>query len=110
VCRHGIFRRLVVDRGPENRGVAAAFTKKYGIERVQISAYNSKANRMIERGHKSITEALAKMSRGRGHWQRHLPAVLLADRTSVYGPTGVTPFSLIYSREAILPVETRYLV
>jgi len=34
VCRHGCFRRLVVNGGPENKGWVKAFTKKYGIKRV----------------------------------------------------------------------------
>jgi hypothetical protein len=66
VCRHSVFRRLVINGGPENQGVATAFTKKYGIERVQISAYNSKANGIVERGHRSISETLSKMGGGRG--------------------------------------------
>jgi hypothetical protein len=47
---------------------------------------------------------------GGKRWKKNLPAVLLAERTSIYAPTGVTPFSLIYGREAILPYETRYPV
>lgn len=34
-----------------------------------------------------------------------LHAVLLADRTTVRGPTGRTPFYLNYGREAVLPIE-----
>ena len=108
VCRHGVFGRLVIDGGPENQGVTVAFTNKYGIERVQISAYNSKANGMVERGHRSISEALSKMGGGRRRWRKNLAAVLLAERTSIHRPTGVTPFFLIYGREAILPIDTRY--
>jgi len=65
---------------------------------------------MIERGHRSIAEALARMGGGRKRWRQNLAAVLLAERTSVHQPTGVTPFSLIYGREAVLPIETRYPV
>jgi hypothetical protein len=110
ICRHGVFGRLVIDGGPENQGIAAAFVKKYGIERIQISAYNSKAAGMVERGHRSIAEALSRMGGGRKRWRKNLAAVLLAERTSVHGPTGVTPFSLVYGREAVLPFETRYPV
>ena len=39
---------------------------------------------------------------------KHLPTVLFADRTTVYQPTGKTPFFMVYGREAVLPVETRY--
>jgi hypothetical protein len=108
VCRHGVFGRLVIDGGPENQGFATAFTKKYGIERVQISAYNSKANGMVERGHRSISEALSRMGGGKRRWRKNLAAVLLAERTSIHRPTGVTPFFLVYGREAILPIDTRY--
>jgi len=34
VCRYGCFGRLVVDRGPKNKGWVKAFTRKYGIKRV----------------------------------------------------------------------------
>ena len=34
VCRHGCFRRLVVDSGLENKGHVTAFAKKYSIKRV----------------------------------------------------------------------------
>jgi hypothetical protein len=34
VCRHGCFRRLVINGGLENKGQVTAFTKKYSIERV----------------------------------------------------------------------------
>jgi hypothetical protein len=110
VCRHGLFGRLVVDGGPENRGLAEAFVKKYGVKRVQISAYNSKANGAVERGHRSIVEALSKMGGGGKRWRNNLAAVLLAERTSIHQPTGVSPFFLIYGREAILPYEVRYPV
>jgi hypothetical protein len=109
VCRHGCFGRLVVDGGPENKAHVAEFVKRYGIRRVRVSVYHPQANGMIERGHRPITEALACMTEGgRKNWVKTLPAVLLADRTTVHGPTGKTPFFMVYGREAILPIELRY--
>lgn len=106
VCRHGLFGKLMVDGGPENKGLVKAFTKKYGIKRVVISAYNSKANGMIERGHRSLKAALAKMTDGgEGSWLDNLHAVLLADRCTVKSTTGFTPFYILYGREAVLPIE-----
>ena len=110
VCRHGCFGRLVVDGGPENKGYVKAFTERYGIDRVQTSAYHAPANGMIERGHKPITDALAKMTDGGfGNWVRDLPAVLFAERTSVHRPTGKTPFWVVYGREAVLPIELKLI-
>ena len=106
VCRHGVFGKLMVDSGAENKGLVKTFTEKYGIKRVVISAYNSKANGMIERGHRPIKAALAKLTnRGKGSWLESLHAVLLADRYTTKATTGLTPFYIIYSQEAVLPIE-----
>ena len=65
---------------------------------------------MIEQGHRPITEALARMTEGGDkNWVRNLPAVLLAECMTVHGPTGKTPFSMEYGREAILPIELKHL-
>ena len=109
VCRHGCFRKLVIDGRLENKGLVKEFTRLYGIKRVQVSAYHPPANGMIERGHRPIVEALARMTDGGiKNWVANLPAVLLADRTTVHGPTGRTPFWVIYGREAVLPIELKF--
>src|SRR5271156_2276166 len=64
---------------------------------------------MVERGHKPITDALAKlMDGGLGNWVKNLSSVLFADRTSIHQPTGKTPFWVVYGREAVLPVELKF--
>ena len=58
---------MIIDGRPENKKYIEAFTRKYGIERVQVSAYHPQANGIIERGHKPVVEVLAKMTdRGLG--------------------------------------------
>jgi hypothetical protein len=64
---------------------------------------------MVERGHKPITDALAKLTDGRlGNWVRNLSTVLFADRTSVHQPTSRTPFWVVYGREAVLPIKLKF--
>ena len=36
--------------------------------------------------------------------------MLFADKTIIYGPISFTPFYIVYSKEAILLVETYYLI
>ena len=108
ICRHGVFGRMVVDGGGEFKGEVIEILQKYGISCVKISAYNSKANGVAEGGHKPLINALMKLSEGGvKKWTRYLHAVLFADRTSVHGPSGHTPFYLVYGREAVLPVENQ---
>ena len=53
------------------------FVADYNIKRVVISPYNIKANGMIERGHKSVINALAKIIKGDiSKWVRNLYAIL----------------------------------
>jgi hypothetical protein len=53
------------------------FVTDYSIKRVVISPYNVKANGMIERDHKSVINALAKITKGGiGKWVRNLHIVL----------------------------------
>ena len=106
ICRHGVFGRLVIDGGPENKGVVEALTRKYGIQRVVVSAYHPPANGMVERGHGPFSDSLAKVTAGGlRSWVDNLHAVLLAERTTVKATTGRTPFFLNYGSEAALPVE-----
>ena len=50
---------MIVDKRLENKKHVAKFVKQYSLKRVQVLAYHPQANRIIERGHKPIVEALA---------------------------------------------------
>jgi hypothetical protein len=64
ICKYRIFGQFTVDGNPENKDIMKQLVVDYGIKRVVISAYNSKANGMIERGYLPIVNALAKMING----------------------------------------------
>ena len=106
ICRHGIFGKLIVDGGPENKKKVDKLATKFKIRRVVVSGYHPQANGMVERGHKPIVDALSKMTNGGiTNWVDNLPAVLWADRTTVRKSTGYTPFYLNCGYEAIMPIE-----
>jgi hypothetical protein len=61
---------------------------------------------MIERGHKFVINALAKIIKGGiGKWVRNLYIVLWADRITVRKSTGYTLFYLNISMKAILLIK-----
>jgi len=108
ICRFGIFGKLIVDGGTEFKDEVETLAKKYDVHRVQISAYHPQANGMVERGHKPIVDALAKLSaEGKGNWLENLQGVLFADRATVKTTTGVSPMRMNYGYEPLLPIETR---
>ena len=110
ICRHGLVGELKVDGGAEFKGEELVeMLKKYEIKRLVISPYNAKGNGGIERGHQAFISALLTLTDGgKRPWIDLLPWVLFAERTTIHGPTGHTPFYMVYGREAVLPIETKY--
>ena len=106
LSRFGWFSKLVVDGGPENKKLVADLAFDYRIKRCQVSAYHPQANGMVERGHKPIVDALAKLTEGGyGKWTRNLHMVLWADRCTIRRSTGQPPYRLIFGSDPILPIE-----
>jgi ribonuclease HI len=100
--RWGVPYLMLVDGGPENRGLVKDLAVQFGIHRVVSSAYNSKAQGFIERGHQPIVGALKKMT---GNWVDNLHLALWADRITVKRSTGESPVYLISGKEHVLPIE-----
>lgn len=105
VCRWGLFGKMVVDGGPENKRVVKHLADRYGIHRIVISAYHPQAN-SVERGHQAIKDGLSKLANvGKGNWVENLAACFWADRTTVRTTTGVSPFRFNTGYEPIMPIE-----
>ena len=106
ICRHGCFGKLVIDGGSENKDAVVELAQRYKVKRVVISAYHPQANGMIERSHKPIVDALLKISDGGStNWVQNLPAVLLADRSTVRSSTSLSPYYITCGSEPVLPIE-----
>jgi len=57
-----VFDKLICDRESENKMWVKMLMKLYEIDQIVVSAYNSKANGMIKCEHKSLIDALSKMT------------------------------------------------
>jgi RNase H-like domain found in reverse transcriptase/Integrase zinc binding domain/Reverse transcriptase (RNA-dependent DNA polymerase) len=115
-CRHGVPQRIVMDGGRENLKFTEEIVAKYGMKGISIAPYHPQSNGLVERGHRTIIEAIAKYkaadtSRQSGHyppdksWTRYLSLALWADRITTRRPTGYSAFEMIYGRECLLPVQ-----
>jgi hypothetical protein len=106
ICRHGCPQRIVLDRGSENLNLTKDLLEHYKIKRTVVSAYHPQANGLVERGHDSIVNSLAKYcSKKPTDWEKYLPLALWADRVSVRRSTGYSAFELVYGRDCLLPVD-----
>jgi hypothetical protein len=107
VCRHGIPKRIVLDGGTENLGFTQDLMEQYGIHGVNIAPYHPQSNGLVERGHQTIINALAKYcaAEHKKDWTRYLPLALWADRITVRRSTGYSAFELVYGRECLMPIQ-----
>ena len=62
-------------------------------------------NGAVEAANKNIKKIIQKMVVTYKDWHEMLPIALHGYRTSIRTSTGVTPFSLVYGMEAVLPIE-----
>ena len=106
LCRYGAVGQITTDNGPE---VQAAFTHlmdTYHIPHVKISAYNSKANGVVERGHFIIREAILKACEGHTRkWPDHVSHAFFADKVSIRRATGQSPFYVMHGVHPVLPFD-----
>jgi len=114
VCHHGVPKRIVLDGGAENLKFTQDLLKKYGIHGVYIAPYHPESNGLVERGHQTIFNAIAKYRSADNSknqdpritdWTRYLSLALWADRITVRWSTGYSAFEVIYGRECLLPVQ-----
>ncbi|GJR03619.1 reverse transcriptase domain-containing protein [Tanacetum coccineum] len=77
-----------------------------GIQLVSTSVYHPQANGAVERANRSIMQGIkTRLHQEGGAWVEELPNVLWAHRTTPKTTNGVTPFSLAYGTEAVIPAE-----
>jgi hypothetical protein len=106
ICRYGIPKEVTVDGGAEFKKELQNAMKKIGTKLRTVTPYYPEAQGMVERGHKSIKDALIKICGESGtKWKEYLPLVTLADRISTKRTTGFTPFELQFGQPAVLPVD-----
>ena len=100
VCRFGPPLNLVTDRGTQfTSELAHNLTSILGIHHIRTSAFNPRANGIVERSHRSLKASLK--ARGR-HWLAQLPIVLLGLRMRP-SEDGSSPFSRVTGEQPMVP-------
>ena len=105
IYRYGVPHELISNRGAHFRGEVDTLVQEYGIQHHRSSAYRPLTNGAVEAANKNIKRILRKMVETSRDWSENFPFALWAYRTSFRTSIGATPYSLVYSMEAVLPVE-----
>ncbi len=103
ISRYGLPERVTSDRGPQFRSeLFQEFCRLLGIDAIQTTAYNPKANGIIERWHRVLKAGL--MSCG-GDWLQELPTVLMGLRAVPKGKSFVSAAEMTFGQAIRLPGE-----
>jgi transposase InsO family protein len=114
LSRWGAVQEIVTDNGTPYVAALEYLSAKFSITHIRISGYNSQANGVVERTHKTIRDALIKTCQGDiKKWLDVAPFVFWADRVTIRKSTGQSPFYMAHGIEPVLPfdiIHATYLV
>jgi len=106
LCCWGTVQEIVTDNGSAYIVALDWLASKYGIHHICILAYNSRANGIVERQHRTIRDSLLKTYEGdASKWLAAAPHVFWADRVTTCRSTGHSPYYMAHSAEPILPFD-----
>jgi ribonuclease HI len=109
IYRFGVPARIISDNGPSFRNkYLEKMCAKFKIKHHFSTGYNPAANGQAEAFNKVLCKLLKKVvSQNKRNWHEKLLESLWAYRTTTRTATGMTPYSLVYGGEAVLPLEVQ---
>ena len=75
----------------------------FGVTKSRTTAYHPQGDGMVERFNRSLLQMLRAYVCHEGDWEKFLPLVMFAYRTSVHTSTGASPFEIMFVRNAQTP-------
>uniref|UniRef100_A0A5S6Q0E0 RNA-directed DNA polymerase n=1 Tax=Trichuris muris TaxID=70415 RepID=A0A5S6Q0E0_TRIMR len=104
VSRFGVPKTLTTDQGRQfESSMFNHLTEFLGIKRTRTTAYNPKANGLVERMHRQLKTAIT--CHKKDNWLQALPLVLLGMRAAVKEDIGFSVAELLYGQTICLPGE-----
>ena len=80
-----------------------------GIEKTRTTALHAQSDEMVERFNRTLENHLAIfVEQNQKDWDRWIPSLLMAYRSSVHKTTKQTPACLMFGRELNLPIDLLY--
>jgi hypothetical protein len=106
ICRYGAIAELVADNAPQFQAALKELENEFSVNPVAVSSYNSQAQGIVERSHRSLRDAVVKTCEGNiSLWPIVIPYVVWADRCTIRKSTGLSPFEMVHGVEPVLPFD-----
>jgi hypothetical protein len=106
LCRWESLCEIVTDNGPAFLKAMEYLSKRYHLNHICISSYNSHANGTVERSHFDIHQSLFKVVDGdQKRWSLGVYSVFWAERVTPRKRMGCSPYFTITGAHPILPFD-----
>ena len=106
LCRWGAVEEIVTDNGTAYIAALNWLAERYGIRHIWISAYNSRANGIVKRQHRTIHDAIVKTCEGNiSKWLSVAPYTFWANRATTCKSTGHSLFYMAHGVKPVLPFD-----
>ena len=107
ISRYGVMQHLHTDQGREFESkILQTMCKMLGVNKTRTTPYHPQSDGLVERCNRTLKDMLSKLiNSSQNDWDVWIPHVLFAYRTAVHASTGVTPYRMLYGREARIPVD-----
>jgi transposase InsO family protein len=103
LARFGVPARLTTDRGPQfTSSMWADFCQAAGIQHITTTAYHPQANRMVERLHRQLKDALRARA---GPWWQELPYAALGLRAAPKDESNISAAEAALGQRLVLPCQ-----
>ena len=104
LLRHGLTGRVLLDNGREFGPLFSGLLRRFNIQMIHTSSYNSRSNGKLERCHRSITEKLKLLNAKRSEWSSHWPYVqFLINNLPKSNLDGLSACEALYGRSMFAP-------
>jgi hypothetical protein len=106
LCWWGSLHEIVTDNGPAFLKAMEYLLKRYHLNHIWISGYNSRANGMVEHSHFDIHQSLFKVVDGdQKRWSLGVYSVFWAERVTPHIRMGCSPYFAVTGAHLILPFD-----
>ena len=109
-CRFSTPEQLHSDQGRQFESeLLAEICKVLGIRKSRTTPYHPQSDGLVERFNRTLLDMLATTVKECPlQWESHLKKVCFAYNTSIQATTGFTPFSLVFGRQARIPIDVMF--
>lgn len=110
VSRYGVPRQIITDQGRQfESALFQELCHLLDIDKTRTSAFHPQSNGLIERFNRTMEDMISKyVATDQRDWDKYLPVLMMAYRSSVHDSTGQSPSMLMLGRELSLPVDILY--